>query len=87
MASQNNSATNTPTASDQGSHRVTHALMPPKIRAASEDFATRLMAAKLNELGTDLSNRKAVRDALRSVRFGEQLIENCADRAAIAAAR
>lgn len=87
MASQRNIITTTaPATTEQGSPTVIRALMSPRMRAASEDFATRLMSDKLIEIGTDLSNRTAVRKALRSAKFGERLIENCADRAALEAA-
>ena len=78
MASHDNNASNTSSASDQGSPGVVHALMSPTMRAAVEDFTAKLMAEKLVEAGTDLSDVAAVREALRAGRFGEQLIENCA---------
>lgn len=78
MASLNNITPTNPTTSDQGSPAVIHGLMPPTMRAAVDDFTAKLMAEKLVEGGTDLSDLAAVREALRFAKFGEQLIENCA---------
>lgn len=78
MASLHNITPAEPATSDQGSPGVVHALMSPTMRAAVDDFTAKLMAEKLVEAATDLTNLAAVRKALRVARFGERLIENCA---------
>lgn len=55
--------------------------MNDETRKSVDDFATRIMAEKLIGAGADLSDETAIRDTLRSARFGEQLIENCAESA------
>ncbi|MCY0094598.1 hypothetical protein [Hoeflea ulvae] len=87
MASLNNITPTDPTTSDQRSPRAIHGFMTPTMRAAVNDFTAKLMAEKLVEAGTDLLDLAAVHEALRSSRFGELLIESCADRAADQARR
>lgn len=61
--------------------------MNDEMRSASEIIAIALMTPKLREAEIDLTDMDAVREALVAARFGERLIENCAEQAAVEAAK
>lgn len=59
--------------------------MNDQMRSASEEIAIALMVPKLREAGIDLTDMTEVHRTLVAARFGERLIVNCADRAAVKA--